>query len=229
VFRVHATIEMKLVLIARVCCVTAAVVWVLGLPVVALSSVPFSSDGSYFLLGLVIVLVGLAEAPIALAYPGPRGLLLGEIVPGLGIVTSLALVLSGFGLIAGAIGYLGDKAPSWVAGLAGLGLVGFFVWVVLASYVARDSESLGRSIYWLGILAGGSVLIPALFYTMVFFLNINFVSTNATIPFQLLSSVLVWLCLPIWLIVLAIRMPPSGAADPRQETGPDISVVTTGR
>jgi hypothetical protein len=228
VFRVHATIEMKLVRIARVSCVSGALVWFLGVPAVAFSSVPFASDGSYYLLGLVIVLLGLAEVPIALAYPVPRGLLLGEIVAGLGIVASLALVLSGFGLVAGAIGYLGDKAPSWVVDAPGIGLVGFFVWVVLASYVARDSKSLGRSIYWLGILAGGSVLIPALFYAMVFVLNLNFVSTNATIPFQLLSSILAWLCLPIWLIVLAIRM-PSGAADPYQEAGADVRVVTTGR
>lgn len=148
---------------------------------------------------------------------------------GLGIVASLALVFSGLALVAGAIGYLGDKAPNWIADAPGIGLVGFFVWVVLASYVARDSKSLGRSIYWLGIVAGGSVLIPALFYTMVFVLNLSFVSTNATIPFELLSGLLVWLCLPIWLIVLAIRL-PAGPADPSQETGADVRAVrATGR
>lgn len=64
---VQTTIETKLVRIARVSCVSGAVVWILGLPVVALSSVPFWSDGSYYLLGLLTVLLGLAEIPIALA------------------------------------------------------------------------------------------------------------------------------------------------------------------
>src|SRR5205814_7086196 len=88
-----------------------------------------------------------------------------------------------------------------------MGVVGFFAWILMASYVTRKSNPMGRFVFWLGILAVGSVLLPSLILLLIYFLYPGFISTNATIPFQLLFALLTWVCLPIWLIAVAIRMP----------------------
>ncbi len=45
---------MKLPAVARFSIVIGALVWVLGLPVFAISSIPFASDTTYLVLGCVI-------------------------------------------------------------------------------------------------------------------------------------------------------------------------------
>jgi hypothetical protein len=195
----------KLAGLARFSSVLGATVWVLGLPLVVASSVPFASDGTFFLFGLVSVLLGLAVMPIALTYPPRSPGWLISVVRGVGVMACVALVATGVLLVGGSTGLLGNRAPSWISGAPLVGLIGFFVWVLLASYSAHRSTTFGRWVFWLGILAAASVLVPIVISVLVFFLDPGFMDTNATIPLSLLSAVLTWWCLPIWLIALAAR------------------------
>jgi hypothetical protein len=55
-------------------------VWVLGLPLVVVHSVPFASDATYFMFGGVIALFGLAVLPLVLALRPPL-VFVGLVVP----------------------------------------------------------------------------------------------------------------------------------------------------
>jgi hypothetical protein len=198
---------MALLTIARISSIAAAIVWALGLPLVAISAFPFSSDPTYFLFGLVSMLVGLAAIPIALAYPGPSPARLTMVVRVSGAIASLTLVLTGTVLVSGAVGFLGDRAPLWITDASLFGLLGFFAWILLASYSTRTSNSLGGWVFWLGLLAGVSVPIPILVSLLLSFLEPSYTDTNATIPFVMISALATWLCLPAWLVALSLRMP----------------------
>jgi hypothetical protein len=197
---------MKLVTVARFSSILGAIVWVLGLPVVAIYSVPFTSDATYLVFGVVVALLGLAAVPIALTYPFTSSGPLIRTVKGLGVLACVVLVVCGALLIAGSTGLLGDKAPSWITEAPVIGVIVFFVWVLLVSVFARRSTTLGPWVFWLGILAGASVLVPILVSALVFFLDPAFIATDATIPLDLLLTLLTWWSLPIWLIALAVKM-----------------------
>jgi hypothetical protein len=197
---------MKLVTLARCSSIVGAIVWVLGLPVVAIYSVPFTSDATYLLFGVVVALLGLAAVPIALAYPFTSSGPLISMISGLGVLACVALVVSGALLIGGSTGLLGDKASSWITEAPVAGVIAFFVWVLLVSVFTRRSTTLGPWVFWLGILAGASVLVPILISALLFLLDPTFIATDATIPLDLLLTLMTWWCLPIWLIALAVKM-----------------------
>jgi hypothetical protein len=197
---------MTLVKVARFTSVLGAIVWLLGLPLIGVSAALFFSDGSFYLVGALSVLLGLVAAPIALAHPAESGGPSVVIARGLGLVASGALVVTGALLVAGSTGRLGNTAPGWIPGAAAIGLIGFFVWVLVASLSTRHSTTLGQGVFWLGILAGASVLVPTLISVLLFFFDPGYISTNSTIPFDLLLALLTWLSLPIWLIALAVRL-----------------------
>jgi len=52
---------------ARVTGALAALIWLVGTPVVAIASVPFPSDAEYLLMGLLATLLGLTLTPVVLA------------------------------------------------------------------------------------------------------------------------------------------------------------------
>jgi hypothetical protein len=89
----------------------------------------------------------------------------------------------------------------------------FFLCVLLATYSAHRSKNVGRTAWWLAGLAVVSFLITLLFPL----LGPGFTSTNAAIPFEVVLLLLLWLCPPAWLIVIAvaIRRP---TFDPHQAT-----------
>jgi hypothetical protein len=209
---------MKLVTLARFSSLIGAIVWVLGLPVVAIYSVPFTSDATYLVFGGVVALLGLAAVPIALAYRFTSSGPLISMIRALGVLTCVALVVSGALLIAGSTGLLGDKAPSWITEAPVIGVIGFFVWVLLVSVSTRRSTTLGPWVFWLGILAGASVLVPILISALLFFLDPAFIATDATIPVDLLLTLMTWWCLPIWLVAFAVKM-RAAQTDPSKLTG----------
>jgi hypothetical protein len=197
---------MKLVTVARCSNILGAIVWVLGLPFVVVYSVPFVSDATYFMFGGVIALLGLAVLPLVLAYPFRTSGPLIRMVMGLGVLACVALVVGGALSIGGSIGLLGHTAPSWIPDASLYGVIGFFVWILLISSFTPRSTTLGLWVAWFGILAGASVLAPIVISVLVFWLNPSFISTDATMPFDLLLSLLAWWGLPIWLIALAFKM-----------------------
>jgi hypothetical protein len=175
-------------------------VWFLGLPIVVMSEAVFVSDATYFWIGIVVSVLGVALAPVAFAYPAGSPLQLARMVSGLGMLACVCLVLSGALLVGGSVGLFGDKAPGWIPNIPGLALTGFFVWVLLASYSTRRSPMLGRAAFWFGMATGTSWLLAGLDSVVIS------VHTNATIPIDMISALLAWLCLPAWLIALAVRM-----------------------
>jgi len=195
----------EVVTIARFSSLLGAAVWFVGLPIIVMSDAIFVSDATYFWVGIVIAVLGVAMAPIVFAYPGGSPLQLARAVTGLGVLASLGLVLSGALLIGGSVGLLGDRAPGWIPNASAIGLTGLFVWIVLATYFTRRSAMLGRAAYWFGMLAGASWLATVLDSVLIS------VHTNATIPIDMISALLAWLCLPAWLIALAVRMRREGA------------------
>jgi hypothetical protein len=196
--------------VARFTSIAAAVVWVLGLPFTLISAAPFSSDATYFIFGLLIALLGIASTPIALAYPVPSGTPRTRLVRVLGAIACLALVLTGTLLAGGSAGLLGDTAPTWITGAAVIGLLGFFVWILLANLSTRRS-AMGRWVFWLGIAASASILVPTSIVAVVtFVLGPSLTFTNATIPLAIGSDLTIWLFLPAWLVALAVRMRAPG-------------------
>lgn len=197
---------MKLVTVARFSSILGAMVWVLGLPLVAIYSTPFTSDATYVVFGGVVALLGLAAVPMVLAYPFTSSGLVISTLRRLGVLACVALFASGALLVAGSTGLLGDRAPGWISQAVVIAVVGFFVWILLVSSFTLRSTTLGPWVFWLGILAGASVVVPIIISVLVFWLNPAFIATNATIPFDLLLTALTWWCLPIWLILLAVKV-----------------------
>jgi hypothetical protein len=218
---------MNLVTIARYSSIAAAIVWVLGLPMVVISVTPFSSDATYFWFGLIAALLGLAATPVALAYPGPSPASSGGVIRGLGAVACLALVLSGALLVGGSTGLLGDKAPTWIPDATGISVTGFFVWVVLASYSTRRSTSLGRWVFWLGVLSGASLVLPTVISVLMGFLAPGVIVTDASLPLAVISGLLIWFCLPAWFVAVAVRMRREGS-DGRKSADAALKVDATG-
>jgi hypothetical protein len=127
-------------------------------------------------------------------------------VRGLGVLACVALVVGGALPMGGSTGLLGHTAPSWIPGAPLYGVIGLFVWILLVSSFTPRSTTLGLWVAWFGILAGASVLAPIVISVLVFWLNPSFISTDATMPFDLLLSLLAWWGLLIWLIALAFKM-----------------------
>lgn len=219
---------MNVVTIARFSNIVGAIVWIIGLPLVALSTVPFSSDATYFAFGAVSVLVGFATTPLVLAYPAlsPAPEPLVGLVRVMGVAVCVVLVVTGALLMAGSTGLLGDKAPSWVPDAPVVGVVAFFTWILVASYSTRRSAILGRSVFWLGILAGGWVLVSTFISVLVSFLDPGFMATDATIPFDLALVFFIWLCLPAWLIALTVRMRAAGRDGRNPDTPHEVEVAS---
>jgi hypothetical protein len=194
------------VTIARVSSVVGAVVWIVGLPIYAASSGIFvSSDLAYFWFGVVTALTGLFATPVALTYPASP-LPLRYLVGGLGVVACVGLLVTGAVLAAGASGWLGDRPPHQITSAPENFLTIFFVWVLLASYFARRSTTLGRLVFWLGTFAGSSFLVLFLISLLVTYYDAGFVFGNGTPELILVLSFLTWWFLPAWLIVFAARM-----------------------
>jgi hypothetical protein len=178
-----------------------AIVWLIGLPVIGFSGV-ISSDGEYFSMGIVAAMVGLITAPLGVAESSPRARPLSHMTRVVGATACVGLVVTGVLLVAGASGSLGERAPTWVIPAAEVALAVFFLWVLLATYSAHRSKTAGRTAWWLAVLAVVSFLI-----TLVFpLLGPGVTSTNAAIPFELVLLLLLWLCPPAWLIVIAVAM-----------------------
>ncbi|HEV2034697.1 MAG TPA: hypothetical protein VGU71_10970 [Candidatus Dormibacteraeota bacterium] len=195
-----------MITIARISSVVGAVVWIVGLPIYAASSGIFvSSDLAYFWFGVVTALTGLFATPVALAYPASP-VPWSYAVRGLGAVACVGLLVTGALLVAGASGWLGDRPPHWITSAPEIFLTMFFVWVLLASYCARRSVTLGRLVSWLGTLAGSSFLVLFLVSLLVSYYDPGFVFTNGTSELSLVLSFLIWWFLPAWLIVFAARM-----------------------
>jgi hypothetical protein len=190
--------------IARFSSLLGAGIWFFGLPIVVMTQIVFISDVTYFWIGTVVTVLGVAIAPVVFAYPSGPAAQLARAIVGLGVLACAELVLSGALLMGASVGWLGDKAPGWIPNASAIALTGFFVWVLLASASTARSTPLGRVTFWLGIFAAVSWLL-ATFDSLVISVH-----TNATMPIDFISGLLAWLCLPAWLIAMAMRMHRDG-------------------
>ena len=196
---------MSAVTIARFSSLVAAAGWLVGLPVVVMTAVLFVSDTTYFLFGVVVTVLGVTTAPIVFSYPAGSPVQFAPAVKGLGVLACVALVVSGTLLVGASAGLIGAKAPGWIPGAAAISLTGFFVWVLFGSYSTRRSALLGPLPFWLGLLAATSWLVATLVSVVITF------HTDTTLPIDMIFGLLIWLCLPAWLIALAMRMRPDSS------------------
>ena len=135
--------------------------WFFGLPIIAMSGAIFVTDATYFWVGTLTAVLGVAMTPIVFTYPGGARLQLARAVSALGVLASLGLVLSGALLVGGSVGLLGERAPGWIPNASAIALTGLFV-LDCAGYLlhasirnARPSDILVRHACR-GVVAGHS-------------------------------------------------------------------------
>lgn len=194
------------VLTARIGAVIAAITWLVGAPLFSLAGVPFPSDAQFLVLAAIAALLGLTLLPVALALSGTVRSRRRAVVRFSGLAICLALIASGTLLALGASGRLGERAPDWVTDPTFVSLPGLFLWISLASWATRGPSTIERGAFWLGLLTAASCLVPFLASVLMFFFLRDFVWTDATILPVLLVDVILWLSLPVWLVVVVIRL-----------------------
>jgi hypothetical protein len=192
--------------IAGVSVGAAAVVWLVGLPLISLAGVIPGSDAPYGWMGTIGVLLGLTVAPAAAIGVGRNDGPLKVFSRGAGLVICGVLVVTAILLTIGVAGGLGERAPLWVAPAAEIAWLAFLIWIVLASIAANDSSAPGRAMLWLGAALGVSVFLMIAGSAVLSYLSPGFVYTNETILPSLLLGLVIWLCPAVWFIVLALRL-----------------------
>lgn len=173
--------------------IAAAVIWMVGLCVVALAGV-IPSDAPYFFAGILSLALGVFLIPVGLALPSRAS------VKGIGLVLCAAMALTGLLLVFGASGKLGATAPSWITPASEAPLVALVAWILLASFLTRSDSRLGAVVFGL-VLLNVAVLIAVIETTVR-----PYTHTNDT---ELIDGVLVllaWTAFPAWLVAVAVRM-----------------------
>ncbi len=110
----------------------AAVIWLVGTPVVAIAGVPFPSDAEYVYMGLLATLLGFTLAPVVLAIGEPMPSRKRTVVRLSGLVVCIALILSGVVLLAAVQGWLAEDVAHQSPSMAITVFIALFVWIGLA-------------------------------------------------------------------------------------------------
>ena len=196
----------RMVRIARITGIIAAIIWFIGAPLFALAGVPFPSDAQYVVLGAIAVLMGLALVPVALTIAEAIASRVKLVVRVSGLVVCTGLTASGVALLLALQGWLGEGMARTIADSIIVVFVAVFVWITVASIALRGPSPIGRSIFWLGLLTGTSCLVPVLASIIFFYFARDFVFTNATVLPVFLVDLLVWVSLPAWLTAVVIGL-----------------------
>jgi hypothetical protein len=186
----------------------AAVIWLVGTPVVAIAGVPFPSDAEYLYMALLATLLGFTLAPVVLAIGEPMPSRKRTVVRLSGLVVCIALILSGVVLLAAVQGWLAEDLAHQSPSMAITVFIALFVWIALASYALRGPTTIERWTFRLGLLSGASCVVPVLIGIVIFYFAKDFVFTNATVLPILLFDLLVWASLPAWLMAVVFGMSP---------------------
>src|SRR5438094_7229606 len=117
---------------ARVTGALAALIWLVGTPVVAIASVPFPSDAEYLLMGLLATLLGLTLTPVVLAIGEPMPSRKRTAVRLSGLLVCIALILSGAVLFPALQGLLGEAVAQQSPSVAITAFITLFSWICLA-------------------------------------------------------------------------------------------------
>jgi len=193
---------------ARVTGALAAVIWLVGTPLVAIASVPFPSDAEYLIMGLLATLLGLTLTPVVLAIGEPMPSRKRTAVRLSGLLVCIALILSGAVLFAALQGWLGEAVAHQSPSVAVMAFIALFVWIGLASHALRGPTPIERWTFRLGLISGASCVVPVLIGIVMFYFAKDFVFTNATVLPTLLFDLLVWASLPAWLTAVIFGMSP---------------------
>jgi hypothetical protein len=116
---------------------------------------------------------------------------------------SFALILSGVCLWIADSGGVGQTAPSWIEAAANIPAAALCAWIVGVSIAIRGASILGRSLFWLGMTAGGALLLLVLPSAVQ---SPAFTSANDTVLPPLALGLLIWLCPGAWLAVFALGL-----------------------
>jgi hypothetical protein len=197
--------------IARITGIFAALIWVVGAPLVVLAGVPFPSDAQYLVIGAIAALLGLTMAPVALAIGGPIPSRKITLVRISGLAVFIALITTGVMLILAVEGWFGARAARTIADTAFFVLVAPFCWITVASIALRGRSTVERWIFWLGVLTGATCLVPVVAAISMFYFAKGFVLTNATIVALLIIELALWACLPAWITAVLVRFSEEAA------------------
>ena len=196
--------------LARFFGIIAAIVWVVGTPLVAMAGV-IPSDGEYFLMGIVCTLLGMTLIPVATALRHRSSERFTMVIRISGLTICAALVPSGALLMLAAAGKLGERAPEWIPGPSFIALIALFIWIGLASFALRGPSTAERAIFGLGVLTTASLLLPVAVSIVLTDVIRGFVYTNATELPSLLLGILLWVSLPTWLTAIVLHWPEASA------------------
>jgi hypothetical protein len=136
-----------------------------------------------------------------------------------GLAGCVALIPSGLMLVLAADGRFGERAPGWISLPAFASIAALFAWISLASIALRGPSTIERGIFWLGLLAGASLLLPLLASIVMFYVARDFVDTDLTILPALLIALLAWVSFPAWMIAVIVGLPEKGRLTQAQPAG----------
>src|SRR5256885_9087384 len=122
---------------ARVTGALAAVIWLVGTPLVAIASVPFPSDAEYLIMGLLATLLGLTLTPVVLAIGEPMPSRKRTAVRLSGLLVCIALILSGAVLFAAVHGWLDEDFAHQSPSVAITAFIALFVWILFGLALRR--------------------------------------------------------------------------------------------
>ena len=171
-----------------------SLVWVVGLWLVAVVGGILPSDAEYFWVGAVGLALGMLLIPVALVASSNL------FVQGTGLIICVAMAVTGMLLILAATGSLGTRAPAWITTAPALPFVALFVWILVASFLARERAQLGPVVFGLAVLNSAVVLV------LVGISLHPYTHTNETDLFDGLVALLTLLSLPSWLVAVAVRL-----------------------
>jgi len=193
---------------ALVCLVSclSALTWFVGWPFATFAGAGgLSEDGFYFVAGLTTAVVGVLITPAAVCpwRSNPTPAQRTAVAIG-GLAAAVCLFVTGLLVALGAVGFLGEHAPSMLLDVWPMALWAFFLWVLLASLVWGHGAL--DKLQWLAIPPAASV--PVLVGIL---LALSPSATVATVlaPVVLIGLMLgigvVWLYVLVWFVVVGVR------------------------
>jgi len=193
-------------MVTRVSAALAALVWLVGAPLVASSGV-IPSDNEYVFLGLLSLFLGFTLLPVVQVIGHPTSARRSDVIRISGLLICGALSLSGIVLLLFAV-KLGAQAQGLISNLVLIGLFALFVWIGVASYAQPRDSPMERVAFWLGIITAFAFAIPTLGALLLTYVAQGFTFTNLTVlPFGA-ADLVVWVSLPAWLIAMIVRIWP---------------------
>jgi hypothetical protein len=132
--------------------------------------------------------------------------------PGLGAITSLAVIaMAGMAIVSLAL-VLGLIPFSAEVAITYLGMTVLFGWVLAVSRAGRASGCLPRQVAGWGVVLGGAGAVGSVLLLVSAPMAAGSLASTVTFGAGAVAAAPVWFAFPVWLIVLSYRLPAQLAA-----------------